>query len=55
MVEKEKSITSIYMVHVKLCKEKVNAAKDTYSDLWHTRFGHLSEKGLNILAKKFFP
>ena len=54
VVAKEKSPTTLYNVHVKLCKEEVNAVEESYSDLWHTRLGHLSEKGLIILAKNKF-
>lgn len=34
-------------------KGEVNAAEHDHStELWHKRLGHLSEKGLKILAKK---
>ncbi|PNX66876.1 hypothetical protein L195_g063257, partial [Trifolium pratense] len=39
---------------VKLCQEEVNAVEDVSTDLWHTRLGNLSQKGLSILAKKNF-
>lgn len=41
-------------MHVKLCKKEVNAVENASNDLWHSRLGHLSGKGLNILAKKIF-
>uniref|UniRef100_A0A2N9HLM6 Integrase catalytic domain-containing protein n=1 Tax=Fagus sylvatica TaxID=28930 RepID=A0A2N9HLM6_FAGSY len=38
---------------VKLCRDVVNAAQDDSTpDLWHRRLAHMSEKGLQILAKK---
>ncbi|CAJ2628405.1 unnamed protein product [Trifolium pratense] len=52
VVAKEQSPTSLYRMPVKLCKEEVNAVEDVSTDLWHTRLGHLSQKGLSILAKK---
>ncbi|CAJ2658330.1 unnamed protein product [Trifolium pratense] len=54
VVANEQSPTSLYRMPVKLCKEEVNAVEDVSTDLWHTRLGHLSQKGLNILLKKNF-
>ncbi|CAJ2654735.1 unnamed protein product [Trifolium pratense] len=54
VVAKEQSPTSLYRMPVKLCQEEVNAVEDVSTDLWHTRLGHLSQKGLSILAKKNF-
>ncbi|CAJ2652104.1 unnamed protein product [Trifolium pratense] len=54
VVAKEQSPTSLYRMPVKLCKEEVNAVEDVSTDLWHTRLGHLSQKGLSILAKQNF-
>jgi hypothetical protein len=38
-------------MRVKLCGE-VNAVESNSTDLWHLRLGHMSEKRLQILAKK---
>ncbi|CAJ2642239.1 unnamed protein product [Trifolium pratense] len=54
VVAKEQSPTSLYRIPVKLCKEEVNTVEDVSTDLWHKRLGHLSQKGLSILAKKNF-
>ena len=43
----------LYKTQVKLCKDVVSAAQDDSSpNLWHKRLAHMSEKGLQILAKK---
>ena len=37
----------------KLCKGELNVAYDNSNlELWHRRFEHMSEKGLQILARK---
>jgi hypothetical protein len=44
---------TLYKTQVKLCRDVVNAAQDDFTpDLWHRRLAHMSEKGLQILAKK---
>ena len=44
---------TLYKTQVKLCKDVVSAAQDDSSpNLWHKRLAHMSEKGLQILAKK---
>uniref|UniRef100_A0A2N9EW40 Integrase catalytic domain-containing protein n=1 Tax=Fagus sylvatica TaxID=28930 RepID=A0A2N9EW40_FAGSY len=44
---------TLYKTQVKLCRDVVNAAQDdSMPDLWHRRLAHMSEKGLQILAKK---
>uniref|UniRef100_A0A2N9I3V5 CCHC-type domain-containing protein n=1 Tax=Fagus sylvatica TaxID=28930 RepID=A0A2N9I3V5_FAGSY len=44
---------TLYKTQVKLCRDVVNAAQDDSTpDLWHRRLAHMSEKGLQILAKK---
>ncbi|VVB12210.1 unnamed protein product [Arabis nemorensis] len=42
---------SLYVTQAKLCKEEVNVTNADI-ELWHRRLGHMSEKGLNILARK---
>ena len=34
------------------CKNGLNVAIDSSPSLWHMRFVHISEKGLQILVKK---
>ena len=52
VAREDNSLTTLYRLQAKLCKEDVNVADDSSSDLWHIRLGHLSEKGLSVLAKK---
>ena len=44
---------TLYRTQVKLCKDVVSAAQeDSLPNLWHRRLAQISEKGLQILAKK---
>ena len=50
---KGKICCTLYKTQVKLCKDVVSAAQeDSSPNLWHRRLVHMSEKGLQILAKK---
>ena len=42
----------LYNAHVQVYKGEVNIVEESSSDLWHRQLGHMSEKGLSILAKK---
>ena len=43
----------MYFMRGKLCKEEVNVAYDNSNlELWHKRLTYLSEKGLQIIARK---
>ncbi|CAH9093721.1 unnamed protein product [Cuscuta epithymum] len=42
---------SLYVMQAKLCKGEVNITTDDM-EVWHKRLGHISEKGLHILARK---
>ena len=43
----------IYWTTASACFDMVNAVEsDSSSTLWHKRLSHISEKGLNVLAKK---
>ena len=45
--------STLYRTVVKICGDELNATKDGSSqNLWNKRLGHMSEKGLHILAKK---
>ena len=44
---------TLYKTQVKLCKDVVSATQeDSSPNLWHRWLAHMSEKGLQILAKK---
>jgi len=44
---------SLYFMQGKLCKGEVIVAYDNSNlELWHKRLGYISEKGLQIIAKK---
>ena len=45
----------LYVTQAKFKKGEINAIqKDASIDLWHKRLGHISKKGLQILARKQF-
>ena len=46
---------SLYTMQGKICKGETNVAQDATKDLWHKRLGHISEKGLEILANDHLP
>jgi len=51
----EKKSSSLYLLQVKLSKDIINAVKnDNTVELWHKMLGHMSEKGMKLLAKKNF-
>ncbi|CAL5417495.1 unnamed protein product [Camellia sinensis] len=53
VVAKGQAIGTLYKTHVEVNSNSFNAAEDeTSPNLWHKRLGHMSEKGLQILAKK---
>jgi transposase InsO family protein len=53
VVAKGKSCCSLYKTHMKVHRDELFAVEDSSSpNLWHKRLGHMSEKGLQILAKK---
>ena len=43
---------TLYKTLGKICKNGLNVATDSSPSFWHRRLGHMSEKGLKILAKK---
>ena len=43
----------LYWTTASACVDMVNAVEsDSFSTFWHKRLSHISEKGLNVLAKK---
>ena len=52
MFARGKIYCTLYKIQVKLCKNVVSATQeDSSPNLWHRRLAHMSEKGLQILAK----
>ena len=51
MVAKGKNESSLYTTHVSIYKMEVNAIEKISIELWHNRLGHMSKKGMQILAK----
>ena len=50
-----KNQNTLYVMEAKLRKGEINAAqRDVSIELWHRRLGHISEKGLQTLARKKF-
>ena len=53
MIARGKICCTLHKTQVKLCKDVVSAAQeDSSPNLWHRRLAHMSEKWLQILAKK---
>ena len=53
VVEKGKKCSSLYLMQARVIDSSINVVDDDNTvELWHNRFGHMSEKGLMILAKK---
>ena len=44
--------STLYRSYAKVCKNELNSVEDSSPELWHKRLGHMSEKGLQVLAKK---
>ncbi|KAM1516880.1 hypothetical protein ACFX10_015793 [Malus domestica] len=42
----------LYRSNAKVLKGELNVVEDSSLDLWHKRLGHMSKKGLQVLAKK---
>jgi len=48
-----KKINTLYKTEARLVKGGVSVVEnETSTELWHKRLGHMSEKGLQVLAKK---
>nr|KYP66486.1 Retrovirus-related Pol polyprotein from transposon TNT 1-94 [Cajanus cajan] len=53
VVAKGKLCCTLYKTYVKVCKGQLNAVEnDASPNLWHRRLAHISEKGLQLLAKQ---
>ena len=51
MEEEGENISKLYWTKTLVARDNVNAM-DMEASLWHQRLSHISEKGLNCLAKK---
>ena len=55
VVARGKKQNTLYVMEAKLHKGEINATqRDVSFELWHRRLGHISEKGLQTLARKQF-
>ena len=52
VVARGKMCCTLYKTYGKICKSELNAVEESSPSLWHRRLGHMSEKGLQMLAKK---
>ena len=50
---KGKECCTLYKTQGKVCNDELYAIESTSLELWHKRLGHTSEKGLQVLARKF--
>ena len=50
IVARGRKINTLYMMHVRICREEVNVATDDVSELWNKRLCHMSQKGMQRLA-----
>ena len=39
-------------MHAELCKDEANVVVDSASEMWDKLSGHISERGLHVLAEK---
>lgn len=52
-VARGKLCCTLYKTHLKVCSGELNAIEEkTSPNLWHRRLGHVSEKGIKLLAGK---
>ncbi|VFQ84241.1 unnamed protein product [Cuscuta campestris] len=50
-VARGKLCCTLYKTHLKVCTSELNAVEEkTSPNLWHRRLGHVSEKGIKLLA-----
>ena len=52
MLEHTNIIVTLYVMQEKLCIEEANVVVNSAGELWQKRLGHISERGLQMLAKK---
>jgi transposase InsO family protein len=54
IVARAQKQNTLYVMHAKLCRDEANIVGDSNGELWHRRLGHMSERGMHILAEKEF-
>ena len=54
IVARAQKQNTLYVMHAKLCRDEANIVGDSNGELWHRRLGHMSERGMHILAEKDF-
>ena len=42
----------MYVIHERLCRDEANVVLDSDSELWHKILGHMTQRGMYILAEK---
>ncbi|PKI65433.1 hypothetical protein CRG98_014172 [Punica granatum] len=52
IVARGQKTDTLYRLHTRHNSGQVNVAEDYPIELWHRRLGHISEKGIQILARK---
>lgn len=55
IIARGKKEGSLYVMQGKINKGDINVSQGMSKELWHKRLGHMSEKGLEILAKNHLP
>ena len=43
---------TLSVMHARLCRDKANVLANSKGELWHKRLGHMSERGVHMLAEK---
>ena len=51
ILARARKINRLYLMHGRICQEKVNVAADNTGELLHKRLCHMSQKGIRRLAE----
>jgi len=51
VIARGSKVGSLYIMQGRTCSRETNVVADS-KDIWHRRLGHMSEKALQMLAKK---
>ena len=52
IVARAQTQNTMYVMHVRLCRDEANVVADSDGELWHKRLCHMSERGMHILSKR---
>ena len=52
VVSKGEACCTLYKTQGKVCNNELHVIEGTSLELWHKRLGHMSKKGLQVLARK---